>query len=244
MINLNFKEKTAIVTGATRGIGKAIAESLLRLGANVIITSTKDFPQWCNEYPNCTCKTLDLLDDDNVKNFTEELSNLEKIDILINNAGVNLFQSIDAMKYKDWNQIIRINLYGPMCLIKAVSPKMQFAKRGHILNISSIAGIVAKPGASAYSSSKAGLLGLTRACALDLAPYNILVNALCPGTTDTEMVKRLLTKEQSETFQRTIPLGRFAQPKEIANFALFLCSDLNTYITGQSLIVDGGATIQ
>jgi NAD(P)-dependent dehydrogenase (short-subunit alcohol dehydrogenase family) len=121
---------------------------------------------------------------------------------------------------------------------------MKSKKSGKIVNISSIAGLVSKPGSGAYSTSKSGLIGLTRASALDLAPYNILVNALCPGPTKTDMLEEILSKEQRKSIKECIPLKRFATVEEIANFAVLLCSDLNTYITGQTIVVDGGSTTQ
>ena len=116
------------------------------------------------------------------------------------------------------------------------------AKEGKILNISSVAGIISKPGQSSYSASKSGLIGLTRSCALDLAPHNVLVNALCPGTTQTPMVESVLSKEQKKDILINIPMNRFATITEIANFGVFLCSDMNTYMTGQTVVVDGGFT--
>jgi 3-oxoacyl-[acyl-carrier protein] reductase len=121
---------------------------------------------------------------------------------------------------------------------------MKKKQRSHILNISSIAGIISKSGQASYSATKSGLIGLTKSMALDLAENNILINALCPGTTNTSMVQQVLSENKKEKIIRGIPLGRLADPIEIANCAAFLVSDLNTYITGQSIIIDGGYTIQ
>jgi 3-oxoacyl-[acyl-carrier protein] reductase len=153
-------------------------------------------------------------------------------------------QLIYDINNEDWDKVFKVNLYGSMQMMRATTNKMKISAKGKILNISSIAGIISKLGQSAYSASKAALIGLTRSSALDMAPYNILINALCPGPTSTDMVENLLTEDQKKAFIADIPLGRFAHPQEIANFAIFLCSDLNTYITGQTIIVDGGALAQ
>ena len=242
MICFDFTGKTAVVIGSSRGIGRAIAESLLRLNCSVIITSRGDSPEWSYNYPRCTHKQLDFLDRRGSQDFIHEIESLEAIDILVNNAGIQIPHPIYDVVENDWNRVLRVNLYGPMSTMRAVSPKMKASGMGRILNISSIAGVVSKPGQCAYSASKAGLIGLTRASALDMASYNVLVNALCPGPTQTDMVETILSHEQKNALRTSIPLGRFAHVEEIANFAVFLCSDLNTYITGQIIIVDGGAT--
>lgn len=242
MMVFDFNDKTAIVTGGNRGIGKTISEALLRSNCRVIITSTDKCPGWCKAYQYCEHRKLDFLNQVSVKNFLEEIISLKTIDILINNAAIQISQPVYEFNEEDWDMVLKINLYGPMQMIRAVTPKMKASANGKILNISSIAGIVSKKGQSAYSASKAGLIGLTRSSALDMAPYNVLINALCPGPTSTGMVENLLTEDQKKAIKADIPLGRFARSQEITNFALFLCSDLNTYITGQTIIVDGGAT--
>ena len=244
MMDLVFKNKTAIVTGGSRGIGKAISEALLCLNCRVIITSTGKCSDWCEAYQCCEHRRVDFSDSVSVKSFSEEIISMEPIDILINNAGIQIPQPVYDINDEDWDRVFKVNLYGPMQMMRAVTHKMKTSAKGKILSISSIAGIISKPGQSAYSASKAGLIGLTRSSALDMAPYNILINALCPGPTSTDMVENLLTEDQKRAIKAGIPLGRFARPQEIANFALFLCSDLNTYITGQTIIVEGGALAQ
>lgn len=215
---------------------------LLTLQAKVYITGLNIQPDWCKAYEKCVYRILDFLDQASINDFISEISSLNRIDILINNAGIQILHSVENIKISDWNKVMDINLKGPMRMIKAVTPIMKVVDKGKILNISSIAGLISKPGQSSYSASKSGLIGLTRSCALDLAPYNVLVNALCPGTTHTEMVESILTKEQSEELLINIPMRRFATVREIANFAVFLCSDMNTYMTGQTIVVDGGYT--
>lgn len=242
MMKFDFHNKTAIVTGGSRGIGKAIAEMLLELNCRVIVTSTGDVPAWCEEHAHCIHRVLDFLDEKSIASFLLEVASMDTIDVLVNNAGIHIPQPVYDIDKAAWDRVLKVNLYGPMHVMRAVTPKMKSARKGRILNISSIAGVVSKPGSSAYSASKSGLIGLTRASALDLAPYDVLVNALCPGTTQTDMVETLLTEEQRNEFKMSIPLGRFARVEEIAAFAVFLCSDLNTYATGQVMIIDGGVT--
>lgn len=244
MIEFDFSNKVAIVTGASSGIGKAVAQAILNLGGKVVITSTGVIPDWTKEYSECSHELLDFTNKESISKFEETILALGAIDILVNNAGFHAPQTIDVIEDSIWNKILEVNLSGPMRLIRMVAPKMKSARSGWIVNVSSTAGIVSVSGSNAYSASKTGLIGLTRASALDLGPYNILVNALCPGTTNTEMVNRILSEEQKEVFIRKIPMGRFARVNEIANFAIFLCSDWNTYITGQTIIVDGGRTAQ
>lgn len=238
---MEFKNKVAIVTGGTRGIGKAICNYLLAKGCNVIATGTK---QKKTRNKNLMYKKLNFLEKNDLNNFLQYTKSLKKIDILINNAGINFIEPIDAIKEKNWDEIIKVNLKGPMLLSKSISQIMKKNRRGKIVNISSIWGIISKEKRDAYSASKTGLIGLTRAMALDLAPYNILVNALCPGFTMTQLTESTLSKEEIKTLSQDIPLKRFASVDEIAKIVAFLCSDLNTYITGQSITIDGGFTIK
>lgn len=241
---MNFKGKTAIITGATRGIGRGIADLLLERGCNTIITGTNLKDNFDPDKYGEHCLPLNLLSDDSISSFKHKTSKLHRIDILINNAGINYIEPISELKQNNWDDIIKINLTGPMELMRHVSPIMQKARKGHILNISSVFGVISKEKRDAYSASKSGLVGLTKAAALDLAESNVLVNALCPGFTETDLTNSILTKAQKKELENQVPLRRFADVKEIANAAVFLCSDLNTYITGQILVVDGGFIIR
>lgn len=243
-MKLDFTGKTAIVTGGSRGIGKAISEVILRAGGSVIITSTGEAPEWMRKYHNASHVMLDFLDRARVTEGIARIVQRPRIDILVNNAGVLAPNAIDVIGDSDWERVLAVNLGGPMRMMRAVAPIMKKQHCGWIINVGSISGIIARPRGSAYSASKAGLLGLTRATALDLAPWSILVNAVCPGTTETDMVERALTSEQKEIYRNESALKRMAKPEEIANVAAFLCSDLNTYITGQAIVADGGTIIQ
>lgn len=242
-MEISFKGQIAIVTGATQGIGYSIASMLIRENCHVIYTGRSKTPDSILE--GGIYAQLDLSDQKSCEDFIETvIKKLPGIDILINNAGIQKPASIESVNISDWNDVLTVNLTGPLKLIQAVVPQMKQKKYGKILNVSSVAGIISKPGQSAYSATKSGLLGLTRSIALDLANYNILVNAICPGTTQTTMVETLLSTGQKEAIIKNVPLGRLATPDEIAAFVLFLVSGLNSYMTGQTVVVDGGYTIQ
>lgn len=239
---INIESKTAIVTGGTRGIGRAIVDLLIEHGCRVIYTGTDD-KQPDNE-KKAIYKQLDLSSFISLKHFIDNvIQQLPCLDILINNAGINIIESIESIKHEHWQRILNVNLTGPMMVMQeSVKLMKNSQKGGKILNISSIFGVVSKAKRGAYSAAKAGLIGLTRASALDLAPYDILVNAICPGFTMTELTTSILSTSEIHRLSSEIPLGRFADVTEIAEAAVFLCSNMNTYMTGQTLVIDGGFT--
>jgi len=243
-MKIDFSKKTAIVTGGTRGIGKSIVSLLIESGCHVIYTGTKERPK--SPVKNGQYEQLDLSDVKSIDRFVKEvIGKISRIDILINNAGINIIESIDEIKDENWEKVLTVNLTGPMRLIREIAKVMKKNEHeGKILNISSIFGVVSNTKRNSYSASKAGLIGLTRASSLDLAPYNILVNALCPGFTSTELTKSILSSKEIKDLSSQVPLGRFADASEIAKIAVFLCSDLNRYMTGQVLVVDGGFTVK
>lgn len=241
---MDFENKTAVITGATRGIGKSIADSLWESGCNIIVTGRDGKPdKTIEKKERFNYLQLDFLDPKSLHEFIRSIKGFGNIDILVNNAGINVIQAIDQVSENNWQEILQVNLTGPMILMNTIAKIMKREKGGKILNISSIFGVVSKEKRNAYSASKSGLIGLNRAAALDLAKYGILVNALCPGFTATELTNSILTEVEKDEIKRSIPLQRFASVDEIAKVALFLCSDLNTYITGQTIVVDGGFTI-
>lgn len=242
-MKIDFSKKTAIVTGGTRGIGKSIVSLLLESGCYVIYTGTKKQPT--SSIKDGQYEQLDLSDEKSIDRFVKKtIDKTPRIDILVNNAGINIVEPIDKIQDENWEKVLAVNLTGSMRLMRAVAKVMKNGHGGRILNVSSIFGIISKAKRSSYSASKAGIIGLTRASSLDLASYNILVNALCPGFTSTELTKSILSSKEINDLSSQIPLGRFADAQEIAKIAVFLCSNLNTYLTGQTIVVDGGITVK
>ena len=244
-MNLDFTDKTVIITGGTRGIGAAIAQVFLKAGAQLLVTGTKDGNpkiQGLSDNNNIRYHQLDFSSDDCVNKFLDTVQKLKKIDVLINNAGVNKIESISNISSKDWDWINTINLKGPFLLTRAVSETMKKQNSGKIINVASIFGVISKEKRAAYSSTKWGLIGFTKAAALDMACFNVQVNAVSPGFVDTELTRKILGRKEIKSLTERIPQGRLAKPEEIANVVLFLCSDLNTYITGENIVVDGGFT--
>ena len=243
-MHLTFTNKTVIITGGTRGIGAAMVRVFCDAGANVVVTGTKKTGVKSLGVPysqnNIQYHQLDYSSDESVIKFIHSVKKLDSVDILINNAGVNKIESITEISEDDWDWINAVNLRGPFLLTQAVSEKMKKQKSGKIINIASIFGIVSKENRAAYSSTKWGLIGFTKAVALDLASFNVQVNAVSPGFVNTDLTRRILGPENLKQLVKTIPQGRLAQPEEIAKVVLFLCSNQNTYITGQNIVVDGG----
>ena len=185
---------------------------------------------------------LDFTSNDSIQEFLEYLDKLDRIDVLINNAGVNKIDSIHKIDENDWDWINSVNLRGPFLLTRAVANIMKDQGYGRIVNIASIFGVVSKKKRAAYSATKWGLVGFTKAVALELAAQNILVNAVSPGFVDTELTRRIIGVKEIEKLVDSIPQKRLADAGEIAKIVLFLSSEHNTYITGQNIIVDGGFT--
>ena len=162
---------------------------------------------------------------------------------MINNAGINKINSIDLIKENEWDTINNVNLRGPFLLTKKMALIMKNQNFGKIVNIASIFGVVSKAKRAVYSTTKWGMVGFTKAVALDLAPYNILVNSVSPGFVDTELTKKVLGEKGIKKIVKSIPQNRLATPKEVAKIVVFLSSDNNSYLTGQNIIVDGGFTV-
>ena len=247
-MHIDLENKTVVVTGGTRGIGAATVEAFLESGARVYATGTDlQVLNELNESAKSKTKPveylyLDFTLPDSVSECLGILSKLDRIDVLVNNAGVNKINPIDEIAEEDWDWINAVNLRGPFLITKMLAKKMKEQKSGRIVNISSIFGVVSKEKRTAYSTTKWGLIGLTKVIALDLAPDNILVNVVSPGFVDTELTRRVLGEEGIDELVGKIPQLRLANCKEIAKTVLFLASEHNTYITGQNIIVDGGFT--
>jgi 3-oxoacyl-[acyl-carrier protein] reductase len=237
-----FENKVAIVTGGSRGIGRAIVQALAREGARVAFT-----------YVQNQAQADEVANGDTVVGFQADVANFERakalvkevrerfgrIDILVNNAGITRDKLIALMSEKDWDDVIDTNLKGVFNLSKHAAGVMLRQRYGTILNITSISGIVGMPGQANYSSSKAGMIGFTKALAKELAKANVTVNALALGFVETDMTA-VLNAEYRAKIAAEIPLGRPGKPEEIAGVAVFLLSDKARYITGQVLQVDGG----
>ncbi len=218
-----MNDSTALITGASRGIGAAIASRLQAEGIKVISPSRS---------------LLDLSSNRSIDAYLSSLT--EPIDIIVNNAGVNRLGASDEIADEDFEQVIQINLLAPFRIIRAVAKEMKVRRYGRIVNVSSIWSLVSRERRVTYSAAKAGLNGLTRALALELAPYHILVNAVAPGYVNTELTKKNNTPDELERIASEIPLGRLGEPAEIAETVVFLCSPRNSYMTGQVIVLDGG----
>lgn len=239
-LHIGFDGQLVLVTGGTRGIGKAIAETAAAAGADVVITGTgKEAPVWTHE-SEIEYAELDFTGFEWHAAAEQLVGRIGTVQVLINNAGINVIQDIEKVDPAVLRRVLEVNLVGPTVLTSLVVPSMRQAGYGRIVNVSSIYGIGAAAGRSNYSSSKAGLIGHTRAVALDLAPDNILVNVVAPGFVETDLTRRVLGVEGMQRMTNSVPLGRMAQPSEIAIPVLFLASSHNTFITGTVVPVDGG----
>ena len=244
-MNKGFEKKTVLVTGGTRGIGLAIVKEFYNLKAKVIATGTniKKINQLNKKSKNrIEYLCLDFNSKSSVKNFLANLKSINKIDVLVNNAGINEIDYIYDIDENDWEKVNRINLHGPFQITKEISKIMKNNRSGKIINIASIFGVVSKAMRASYSTTKWGLLGFTKAVALDLAPYNIQVNAVSPGFIDTELTRKILGESGIQEVLKTIPQQRMAKVEEVAEIVVFLASSKNSYITGQNIIIDGGFT--
>ena len=245
-VEINLKNKIALVTGGTRGIGKAIVDELLQSGAKVFATGTNVAQikerNTTNKNSQLTYLQLNLSNPDNVKDFIAKTLELTDIDILINNAGINIVSGADKTTDESFLQIQEVNVHGPFLLAQAFGKQMIKRNWGRIVNISSIWSVVTRPGRLSYSASKMALLGINKTLAVEWAKNNVLVNAVSPGFTLTELTKTTNTEEELNIIKNKIPQNRLAFPEEIAKGVLFLASNLNSYVVGQNLIIDGGYT--
>jgi len=232
--------KKALVTGGTRGIGRAIAALLCQRGYEVTVTGTHPTPQGPTGTSYLSC---DFSDTKATGIFAREVGQMG-FSVLINNAGINKIGPVSDYDDTDFARIQQVNVAAPFMLCKALVPGMQRRRFGRIVNITSIYSVVSRAGRSAYSASKFGLFGLARALALEVAKDNVLVNCLAPGFVDTELSHNILGEKGVAEMTQKIPVGRFAKPEEIAKYVVFLASDENTYMTGQNIVVDGGFTCE
>jgi len=242
---LNLQGKVALITGSTRGIGKAIASTLAEHGADVIITGRNKATAELvaenikNEF-NVNAYGVELDFSKDITESWKEIQNLVgNVDILVNNAGLTRDTLFIRMKQEDWDEVINANLTGTFKITQLVVKGMMKKRYGKIINISSIVGFIGNPGQVNYATTKAGLIGFTKSLAKELASRNITVNAVAPGFIETDMTEQLPV-EVKEKYLEQIPLNKFGKPEDVANAVLFLASDLSSYITGETIHVNGG----
>lgn len=243
-MNIDLKQQIALVTGASRGIGKAIAQTLAEAGATVIGTATSQSgADQISEYLTAfggSGKILNVTAQDSIDQMLKELKQQHGLpQILVNNAGITNDKLLMRMNETDWQQVIDTNLSSIYRMSKACIRGMMKAKTGRIINIGSVVGLMGNAGQSNYCAAKAGMTGFTKALAREVGTRSITVNVIAPGYIQTDMTDSLKT-DQQQTLQQQIPLARLGQPQDIANAVLFLASDLGAYITGETINVNGG----
>ena len=242
-----LKGKCAVITGASRGIGRSIALQLAEEGANVVINyrnNEEEALKVKQELEDLGSQVLvvkaDVSELEQAENLIKEAKKeFGRVDILVNNAGITKDNLIIRMKEEDFDSVIKTNLKGAFNCLKAVTPIMLKQKYGKIVNMASVVGVVGNPGQVNYCASKAGLIGMTKSLAKEIGSRNITVNAIAPGFIDTDMTK-ILSDDQKKKILSQIPLNKFGNVEDIANVALFLGSENSNYITGQVIHVDGG----
>jgi len=247
---MELSGKSALITGASRGIGKAIALAFAQAGAKLALCGTNQelLGQVSREVEqiskvNPLVFAFDIRDLRQIEETVKKtLDTHSRIDILVNNAGTARDQLIAMMPEEEWEHVLSVNLKSAFWFTKCVIKPMIRQKSGRIINMSSIIGLIGNAGQANYAASKAGIIGLTKSAAKELAKRNITVNAIAPGFIRTDMTQRLSEKAQAEILN-TIPLGRLGEPEDVARVALFLASDHSSYITGQVIQVDGGMVI-
>ena len=249
MINelFDLNGKVALVTGGSKGIGRAMAHGLAEAGADIVINSRSraEMDEAMSYILDGTgrqghCVVADLFQrEDTVRLAREALEAMGRVDIIVNNAGTNIVSPVDRIVDQDWDKLIELNLTAPMVLVRECADQMKERKWGRIVNISSIFGMCTKNERGGYSATKSALSGITRAIARDLAPWRITANAIAPGPISTPLTDRMVQGELREYFNSML-LGRWGTPEDLIGPVLLLSSDAGSFITGTTLTVDGG----
>ena len=247
---------TAIVTGGARGIGRACALRLAEAGYAVAVWDVDEEAARATATEitarggHATATAIDVADEASVDSAVSAIEDESEVSVLVNNAGILRLTPIDGLDLADWDQVIRVNLRGPLVCTHAVVPAMKRRERGAIVNVVSNVVAAARLENAAYAAAKAGLLGLTKVLAIELAAHRIRVNAISPGSTRTELMDTYddemlegILRGSLEKYRIGIPLGRFADPADHAGVVAFLVSDAASHITGQNLFTDGGQTL-
>jgi len=247
-VDISFAGQTVLITGATRGIGAALADAFEASGATLLLTGT-DQAQ-CRDLTAAAASdgrdrrymAVDFNAPASFEEFLKEIEGLARLDVCVNNAGINRINALADVTEADLDAMFAIDLRAPILVAKAATAVMGRAGYGRVVNVGSVWNTVSKPKRSTYSAMKAGIHGLTIGAAVELAPQGILVNTVSPGFVMTDLTKQNNSDAEIAVMAKQVPLGRLAEPDEIASTILFLASNANTYVTGQNLVVDGGFT--
>ena len=237
-MNIDFTNQNVLVTGGTRGIGKALVDAFTGAGANVYFTGRSEKAPLGAEKRYFS---LDFTNDTSLNNFLLNIKNM-KIDVLVNNAGINKIAPFVDIATEDFRRIQKVNVEGPFLLSQIIAKKMLENSYGRIVNISSVFGQISKIERASYSTSKFALEGMSKAMAVEYAAKNILVNVVSPGFVDTDLTREILTPQQIDEIVSTVPIKRLAFVEEIAKVVLFVASKENSFMTGQNILVDGAFT--
>jgi acetoacetyl-CoA reductase len=245
-----LQEAVVIVTGASRGLGRAIAEELGRGGASVVVNYSRSkepaeevVNQLKEDGAHAIAVQADVSDPEQAQSLIDQtIEEFNRIDVLVNNAGINIDRTLRKLSVEDWDKVIQVDLNSAFYTVHAALPHMMEQGGGKIINMSSFVGEAGNIGQANYSAAKAGLLGFTKTAAQELARYGITVNSICPGFIETDMVASI-PEEQQQKLLKLVPLGRFGKPEEVARAVRYLVED-GDYITGQSIDINGGIYIR